>query len=134
MYYSIFFYSITYILLVIYMINYLKSSLFTLSIILISTIILTIFNYYYILKELPLKIIMLLIPLLSIFVGSYKIGKISSKKGYIEGLKYGLIWTLIILTINLILKNFTLISIIYYIIIPLTSVLAGVIGINRKKN
>lgn len=116
------------------MINYLKSMLYSLLSILISTILITIFNYFNILTRLPLKIIMLLIPIVSIFIGSYKIGKISNKKGYIEGLKYGLIWIIIILTINLISKNFTLISIIYYIILLLTSTLAGVIGINKKKN
>lgn len=116
------------------MINYLKSMIYTLSIILISTILLTIFNYFNILTGIPLKIIMLIIPMIAIFIGSFKIGKTSSKKGYIEGLKYGIIWIILLLIINLITKDFTLTSIIYYIILLLTSSLAGVLGINRKKN
>ena len=63
------------------MINYLKSMVYTLSIILISTIIITIFNYFNILNGIVLKVIMLLIPIIGIFVGSFKIGKVSSKKG-----------------------------------------------------
>jgi len=133
MYPSIFFYSKTYYLLVIYMINYLKSFIYTASTILLSTIILTLLNYFNILKDIPLKIVMLIIPIIGIFIGSFLIGKTSTQKGYIEGLKYGIIWTLIILIINLIIKNFSITSIIYYILLILTSIIAGVLGINKKK-
>lgn len=134
MYPSIFFYSKTYYLMVIYMFYYLKSMLYTISIILISTIILTIFNYFNIINGTILKIILLIIPILGVFIGSFKIGKISNKKGYIEGLKYGIIWILLFLIVNLILKNFLLTSLLYYTIILITSSFAGVLGINKKKN
>ena len=82
------------------MFNYLKSIIYTLSIILISTIILTIFNYFNIINGTLLKIIMLIIPLTGVFIGSFKIGKVSNTKGYIEGIKYSVIWILLFLTIN----------------------------------
>lgn len=116
------------------MITYLKSMAYTLGTILIGTIIITIFNYFNILTGTLLKIISLLIPIIGIFIGSYKIGKISSKKGYIEGLKYGLIWVFLLLIINLILKAFAVSSIIYLVILILISMAAGVIGINKKSN
>lgn len=116
------------------MINYLKSMVYTLSIILIGTIILTIFNYFNILNGIPLKVIMLFIPIIGLFVGSFKIGKSSNKKGYIEGLKYSAIWIVLLIFINLITKNFTVLSIIYYIILLLVSVFASILGINKKKN
>lgn len=116
------------------MINYLKSMVYTLSIILISTIILTIFNYFNLLNGIPLKIIMLLIPIVGIFIGSFLIGKTSNKKGYIEGLKYGSIWITLLLIINLIIKNFTITSIIYYVILFLISIGAGIMGINKKRS
>lgn len=116
------------------MINYLKSMVYTLSIILISTIIITIFNYFNILNGIVLKVIMLLIPIIGIFVGGFKIGKVSSKKGYIEGLKYGFIWIILLLIINLITKGFTYLSIIYYVLLLLISVVGSILGINGKKN
>ena len=134
MYPSIFFYSKTYYLLVIYMFHYLKSIIYTLSIILISTIILTIFNYFNIINGIPLKIIMLIIPLIGVFIGSFKIGRVANTKGYIEGIKYSIIWILLFLIVNLIIKNFTLTSIIYYLIMMLLSSFAGILGINKKKN
>lgn len=107
---------------------------YTLGIILISTIIITIFNYFNLLSGITLKIIRLLIPIIGVFIGSFKIGKVSSKKGYIEGIKYGIIWIILMLIINLITKNFTITSIIYYTLLLLISLFAGVLGINRRKN
>ena len=115
------------------MINYLKSMIYTLSSILIGTILITILNYFNILNGITLKIIMLLIPIIGLFIGSYKIGKLSTKKGYIEGLQYGSIWIILLLIINLIIKNFDLTSIIYYIILLLISMTASALGINKKK-
>ena len=114
------------------MINYLKSMIYTISAILIGTIIITILNYFNILNGIPLKIIMLLIPIVGIFIGSFMIGKISNKKGYIEGLKYGGIWIFLLLIINLIIKNFNITSIVYYIILLLISIASGILGINNK--
>lgn len=114
--------------------SYLKSMVYTLGIILISTVIITIFNYFNLLSGIPLKVVRLLVPLIGIFIGSFKIGKVSSRKGYIEGIKYGIIWVVLMLIINLITKNFTITSIIYYILLLLVSAFAGVLGINRKRS
>lgn len=114
------------------MINYLKSMLYTIGTILIGTVLITIFNYFNILNGIPLKIIMLLIPIVGIFIGSFMIGKISNKKGYIEGLKYGGIWIFLLLIINLIIQNFNITSIVYYIILLLISIASGILGINNK--
>lgn len=116
------------------MITYLKSMLYSIGTILIGAIIITILNYFNILTGTLLKIISLLIPIIGIFVGSYKIGKMSNKKGYIEGLKYGTIWSLLLLILNLILKSFTVSSLLYLVILILISMFAGVLGINRKSN
>lgn len=131
---SIIFYSIAYYLLgEIMIINYLKSLAITSSIILISSILLTIFNYFNILNGTTLRIIEILIPIIAIFIGSFFIGKASSKKGYIEGIKYSIIWIVILLIINLLAKDIKLNDIIYFLLIILTSTSASMLGINRKK-
>lgn len=111
---------------------YLKSSIYFIITILIGSIIVTLINYFSILPYSIIKVIRLIIPLVGVFIGSYKIGKTSSKKGYIEGIKFGSIWVIIFIIINLIIKSFELSSIIYFIIFLLISVLGGVIGINKK--
>lgn len=115
------------------MINYLKSLGYTFGIIIISSLIITILNYFNILNGLPLKIVELLIPIISIFIESYLIGKTSNKKGYIEGIKYGLICDIIFIIINLLTKSINLSTIFYLVILLLVSALGGVLGINKKK-
>lgn len=115
------------------MINYLKCMLYTLIGLVIGTILVTILNYFNLVKGLPLGLITLLIPIISIIIGSYKVGKTSNQKGYIEGLKYGVIWIILFVITNLIIKNFHITSIIYYIVILLLSMFSASIGINKKK-
>lgn len=116
------------------MYKYLKSSIYTLCILIGSTIIITILNYFNILMGNILKITELLIPIISIFIGSYILGKNSNNKGYIEGLKYGMAWIILFLIINLISKNFTYLSLIYYLILIIIAIVSSIIGINRRKN
>lgn len=114
------------------LINYLKSFILSLIIFLSSIIILTILNYFNIVSGIILKVLELLIPLISIFIGSYKLGKTSNQKGYIEGLKYSSIWISIFLLFNIITKNLTPIIILYLLLIILISVLSSILGINKK--
>lgn len=116
------------------MFKYLKSSIYTLCILIGSTIVITILNYFNVLMGNVLKITELLIPIISIFIGSYILGKSSNNKGYIEGLKYGMAWIILFLIINLISKNFTYLSLIYYLILIIIAIVSSIIGINRRKN
>lgn len=114
--------------------NYLKSFIWSLGILLSSIIILTIFNYFNILNGTILKVLELFIPIISIFIGSYMLGKTSSQKGYIEGLKYSGIWIIIFLLFNIITKNLSLIGILYLVILVLTGVFGSILGINKKRH
>jgi len=129
----IIFYSNTYNLSGEIMINYLKSVAWTAGVILISTIIITLLNYFNILNGTPLKIIHLIIPLVAVFIGSYKLGKTCNTKGYIEGLKYGILWIIVLIISNLLTKSLTWITSIYMIILILLSMFSSILGINRKK-
>ena len=113
-------------------INYLKSMIWTLGIIIVCSFIITIFNYFNIINGNILKIIFLFISIIGIFIGSYKIGKVSNQKGYIEGIKYGLIWVILFVIICLICKVFDWTSIIYYFILLFISILGSILGINNK--
>lgn len=110
--------------------NYLKSLLWCFGILIISSIIITIFNYFNVINGIVLKIIFLIIPIISIFIGSYRLGKLSNEKGYIEGIKYGLIWVILFAVICLICKVFDWTSIIYYFILLL---ILFIVSINKEK-
>ena len=89
-------------------------------------------HYFNIINGNILKIIFLFISIIGIFIGSYKIGKVSNQKGYVNGIKYGSIWVILFLIINLIIKSFTLLSIVYFVILMFISILGSILGINNK--
>jgi len=117
-------------------INYLKNIGYILLGLLVMTIITTILNYFNILNGNLLKIISVIIMGLSLLIGGFLTGSKANKKGYLEGIKFGLIMIVIILILNLLIfKNeFKLINILYYFGLLLLSTIGAMFGINRKKN
>ena len=109
-----------------------KSIVTTIIIFLLLTIITTIFNYFNILNYKIINIIKLLIPIISMFFGGFKIGKNSEKKGWLEGIKISLIISIFFLTITLLLNKFKLKYLLYLVIIIVSGVFGSMIGINKK--
>lgn len=99
----------------------------------IMTFLITILSYFNIINLTFTKIFKLLIPIFTIILGSFKMGKLSTKKGYLQGLYLGLSFFILTLLINLILfQTFNIKSWVYYIILILTSMLGGMLGISKK--
>ena len=70
--------------------KYIISLGYTLGIILIFTIILTILNYFDLLGVKVINILKLIIPIIATIVGAYHVGNNSDRKGYQTGIKYGI--------------------------------------------
>lgn len=102
-------------------------------IMLVSTLIVTILNYFSVFSNKIISIMKFILPMLSMIISSYRLGKFSDKKGYLEGLKFGGIIILIFMILVILLDKLEIKSIIYYGILLLTSILSSMIGINRKK-
>ena len=120
--------------------NYLKKFgfcfLYTIISIFILTLIITIFNYFEIFNEKTMSILRIIIPIVGFLIGGFLIGKKSNKSGYIEGLKYGIIVSLIILSSNIFIikNNFKISYLLFYLILIVSSILGSMIGINKKNN
>ena len=115
--------------------KYLKAYIYTFSIIIIATILITILNYFNILNGSVSDVIKLITNIIAMFIGAFILGKNSLKKGYLEGLKYGSLFILFIFLINIIfIRYLELKLIVYYLILLITSTLASMFGINFKKN
>lgn len=113
--------------------NYIKPLLYIFGIILISVFVLTILNYFNIIKGNLLNIFKLIIPLISFFIGGIMIGRRSEQKGWINGIKLSLLTILIFIILSLIFKieiNFK--NIFYYLILLVTTTFGSMIGINKK--
>ena len=112
------------------------SLIFTVSFFLGLTLIFSILNYINLLGDNIFKFFKILIPIISIFVGSFILGRKSLKKGWLEGIKYGLIIIFIMSVFSLIFfkNDMSIKSIFYYFILLLVSVTSSMVGISFKKN
>lgn len=112
--------------------KYLKSYAYLFSLILILTIIFSIFNYFFVF---PTKIIKILIPIISIFISTIILGKGIKNKAYLEGLKFTSVYVLLSLVVSLIVKNpFNFKLVLCYILMLLSGVIGSMIGINLNGN
>ena len=112
--------------------NILKSSLYVLILFLISSFILTIFNYFNIFDYKIINILKLIIPILSFIFGGYLIGSFSLKNGWLEGLKLSFFISSLLIIFSLILNSFKIEYLIYILIIIVATTFGSMIGINKK--
>ena len=112
--------------------KYLKAFLYFLVPFIVLLLISTILYYFDIISINLMKYLKLIIILISIFIGGFKIGNSSNKKGYQKGLIFGGIIVFIFLLISLITNNIKLSSIIYYLLILITSTIGSMIGMLKK--
>jgi len=115
-----------------YLKKLLKGFLFTIVSFLLLTFIFTTLNYFNIINIKVMEICKIIIPLFSLALSGYIMGKGSEKNGWLEGLKIGLIIVLIIVIGNLIFSKLILKDFIFYILLLMGSMLGGMFGINRK--
>ncbi len=119
--------------------NYMKnlgiSILISLGMIVILTTLITIFSYFDIFDTPFVSTMKIIIPILSFFIGGISLGKKSNQKGWLEGIKLGLILIIMILIFNYLALDwsFNIKNILYYLILIFGSILGSMIGISRKK-
>jgi len=109
-----------------------RSFIYTLASFFILTILLTVLNYFNIFNSSIANIFKVINLIIAIFLGSFILGHRSMKKGWLEGLKYGLIFGVVLFLFNYLgLGKF---NIFVYLIVLITSVIGGMLGISFKKN
>ena len=118
--------------------NYIKnvtfSILYIIGFILFLTFILTLFSYFNILSSKVVSIFKILIPVISLFIGGFYLGKRSNKKGWFEGLKLGLIFLILLIIFEFLALsiNFEVKNILYYLIILASTSFGSIVGINKN--
>lgn len=119
--------------------NYLKNLSISLAFIIIFilglTFIGTLFNYIGLFNKTFIKIIKIIIPIISMFIGGFIFGKKQGKNGWLEGLKLSLIFVIMLSLFNYLglNSNLTIKLIIYYIILIISTILGSIIGVNKFK-
>lgn len=81
------------------------------------------------------SLILFIFNIILIFILSFINAKKKTKNGYLEGLFLGLIFIFIMILIKFILfnSNFNIATILYYLILIITSIIGGMFGINKKE-
>lgn len=119
--------------------NYLKklgiSFIYIISTILIITFAITVLNYFNIIADNMISIFKILVPIISLFIGGFYIGKKSNKNGYFEGIKLGVFFSLFLIIFNFLAidNSFKLKYLLFYLIIIISSMLGSMVGINKRK-
>jgi len=119
--------------------NYLKKLnylfLYIILSLLIITFIISTLNYFNIISDNVISLFKIFIPIISLFIGGYFIGSKSNNKGYLEGLKLGLIFSLLLIIFNYLAfdNSFKFKYILFYIIFITSSIFGSMIGINKRK-
>lgn len=111
------------------------SLLYIIGTILVLTFIISIFNYFNIINDKIVSIFKIIIPIISLLIGGFYMGKRSIKKGFLEGIKLGAIFSLILIIFNFLAfgNSFKFKYLLFYLILIISSVLGSMIGINRKR-
>lgn len=115
--------------------KYLKALLYMLISVFIFSFILSTLNYFDIIGTGIMNVFQLITMVISMLIGGVYIGKNSSNKGYLQGLKIGGITLAILFLLNYLgFGNGLSVGIILFYLIVLVSIVIGsVIGINRNK-
>ena len=117
--------------------NYLKnigvSLLYIICIMLVLTFISTFFNYINLFNNSTMSILKIIIPVISMLVGGFIIGKKTGKNGWLEGLKLSLIFIIILTIFNYLGldQKISLKTIIYYAILIISTIFGSIIGVNK---
>ena len=117
-----------------YLNSILKVLLINILLILLLSSFTTLLYYFNLLSSGVYNIFKLLIPLFSIFITTISFTKKVKEKGWLEGLKLGLLLIIVFIAISSFANtSFSIKMMLYYLIILITAILGGMIGINKSE-
>jgi putative membrane protein (TIGR04086 family) len=113
--------------------SYLKILGYTFLIIIVLTFLLTLLHYFNIINVSVVNIGKIVTSSVALILGGYKIGKLSQKRGWLDGMKFAGVIIILFLLMSLIFSlPLSLYTIIYYIILIVSSMFGGMLGISSK--
>ncbi len=114
--------------------KYIKPTITWIIFLLLYLLLLVLLNYFQVLKFTTItKINFIVVAIITLILG-VTLGKRADKKGYLEGIKFGLIFIGILFILNLIfVRSFSLHMVVYYLIILASSTIGSMLGINLKR-
>lgn len=107
---------------------------YMLTVLLVLTFFMTLLNYFGIIGKGIVAAFKIIIPILALFIGGFKIGKNSLRNGWLDGLILSISFIIILMLFNTLgLGNeIELRNILYYVIMTISCIFGSIIGINKK--
>lgn len=116
-----------------YLISMIKNLGIMFIILLIGIFILTLFNYFEIITGGLFSIFQIILIIITTIIGGFLIGKEAKQKGWLEGLKIGILFILLISILNFFfVKNFSIRFLLYDFILIISTIIGGILGISKK--
>ena len=107
----------------------------SIGIILIGTMVATIFHYINFFHAKVMTVVMVLIPVIALLVSGFITGKKSHQNGWLEGIKISVIFLLFLLLFDYLAlaHQFQVKDFLYYFILMASGTIGSMVGINFKK-
>ena len=112
---------------------FLKSILIIIIGLFISSIIINTLYYFDIVSNNVIKYLKMFLGISIFFISGLYIGKKSTFKGYINGLKLSMIIVILFILLGIIFKNINVLRIVYYLITTTCITFGAMIGISKKE-
>lgn len=109
------------------------SILYILITILVLNIFTTTLSYFNLISDKTVSLFKVFTLVISLFIGGIYIGSKTNKKGWLEGIKLGLIFIIFLIIYNFINDSFNIKNILYYLIVITSSIFGSMVGISIKK-
>ncbi len=92
--------------------------------------------YYFFLPTKVLNVFLFIYMILGLFIFGVLAGKKANNKGFLEGFKTGLLFIAILVLFNLLIyqSSFSVMRLIYYVVLLFSCVFGAMLGINTKKS
>ena len=111
--------------------NYLKCYSLYFILLFCYLIIMSIFYYFNIINYKTMNILNYLLNLVLFFILGYKISSLEKKRGYLHGFLISSLLVILFSIICLILSKFSFSSLVYYLSLIISSMIAGIIGVSK---
>ena len=113
-----------------------KSLGISIIILLVMTFIITLLNYINLINIKIVTAFSYITPFISFFIGGLLLGKTSINKGWLEGIKFGLVIIILSFIFNYLAfdQGFNISNVILYTITILSSIIGSMVGINLKNS
>lgn len=115
--------------------KYLKALLYMLISVIVFSFFISTLNYFDIIGKGLINVFQIIAVIVSMFIGGFYVGKNSSNKGYLQGLKIGGIALTILFLLNYLGfgNGFSLEILLFYLIVMVSVITGSVVGINKNK-